>query len=147
MNTALFGPVLAAEDEETDRFILQRAFSRAELTCPLTLVADGQQAIDYLCGGAPFSDRKVHPFPALLLLDLKMPRMTGFDVLEWLGARPEFNCLPVVVLTSSAHASDVQKARQLGALDYIVKPHEFSQLVKILRELGERWLNRPRLSV
>jgi CheY-like chemotaxis protein len=144
MNTPLV-PVLAAEDEETDRFILQRAFSQAMLNGPLILVPDGQQAIDYLNGAAPYHDRTLHPFPVLLLLDLKMPRMTGFDVLTWLKARPEFERLPVVVLTSSAHDSDIQKARELGARDYIVKPHDFSQLVDLMRQLGVHWLQAPDL--
>jgi CheY-like chemotaxis protein len=144
MNTPLL-PVLAAEDEETDQFILKRAFSQAKLACPLILVSDGQQAIDYLNGDAPYGDRMAYPLPALLLLDLKMPRVTGFDVLAWLATRPEFSSLPVIVLTSSDHDSDIQKARQLGARDYIVKPHSFSHLVNIIRGLGDRWLQATNL--
>jgi CheY-like chemotaxis protein len=72
-----------------------------------------------------------------------MPRMTGCEVLVWLRERPEFKRLPVVVLTSSAHDSDIQKARDLGALDYIVKPHDFSHLVVIMQQLGLRWLQTP----
>jgi CheY-like chemotaxis protein len=133
-------PVLVAEDEETDGFILRLGFERAGLPNPLLVVRDGQEALDYLIGNAPYADRSIHPLPALLLLDLKMPRMNGFEVLAWLATRPDFKDLPAVVLSSSSDDSDIQKARQMGARDYFVKPHSLSDLVKILQRLHTRWL-------
>jgi CheY-like chemotaxis protein len=130
-------PILAAEDEETDRFILNLAFEKAKLRHPLVTVRDGKECVEYLSGIGPFADRGLHPLPALLSLDLKMPRMHGFEVLEWLGTRPEFKNLPVVVLSSSSDNCDIQKARQLGALDYFVKPHSLDDLVKILQQMDK----------
>src|SRR5690349_9391672 len=94
-------PILAAENEETDRFILNLAFDRAKLPHPLVMVGDGSQCVDYLSGTGTFADRALHPLPVLLLLDLKMPHMHGFEVLEWLASQPQFKDLPVLVLSSS----------------------------------------------
>jgi CheY-like chemotaxis protein len=140
MKAKLF-PVLAAEDEESDRFILQRAFERSGLNHPLILVRDGREALDYLSGDGAFADRALHPLPRLVILDLKMPRLSGFDVLAWLVARPDFKDLPAVVLSSSSDDADIQKARQLGARDYFVKPHSLDELVTIIRGLHDRWLS------
>lgn len=138
--SATLPPILAAEDEETDRFILQRAFDKAKMPHPLATVRDGKECVDYLSGVGPYADRTLHPMPALLMLDLKMPRMGGFDVLMWLATRPEFENLPVVVLSSSSADSDIEQARRLGARDYFVKPHAPSDLVKTLQSLQSRWL-------
>lgn len=137
--SAMMRPILAAEDEETDRFILNLAFERAKLPGPLMTVNDGGECVDYLSGVGSFADRALHPLPALLLLDLKMPRMHGFEVLQWLATRPELKDLPAVVLSSSPDESDIQKARQLGARDYFVKPQSLDELVKILQQVHERW--------
>ena len=138
--SALSLPILAAEDEETERFLLKIAFERTGLPNPLVTVGDGKEAVDYLAGHAPYTDRAIHPLPALLLLDLKMPRMNGFDVLAWLAARPEFRDLPVAVLSSSPDESDIARARQMGACAYFVKPHDLSDLVKIIQSLPDLWL-------
>ena len=132
--------VLAAEDEPTDAFILQLAFEKAGLANHLTIVGDGQAAVDYLSGVPPYGDRAVHPLPALLILDLKMPRMNGFDVLTWLRAHPGFTALPAVVLSSSSDDEDIKRARSLGVRDYFVKPHCLDDLVAILHGLRAHWL-------
>ena len=93
-------PVLVAEDEQSDAHILRLAFQRAGIPRSLVVVTDGQEAIDYLCGNPPYTDRSAHPLPGLLLVDLKMPRMTGFDVLAWLASRPDFQHLPAIVFSS-----------------------------------------------
>ena len=135
--------VLAAEDDDGDATLLRLAFRRAEIAHPLTIVRDGQEAIDYLSGAAPFVDRSKFPMPALVLLDLKMPRLNGFDVLDWWSKNTALRDLPLVVLSSSSHDSDIVKAKAMGAREYIVKPHGFSQLAKLMRELCKRWLPSP----
>jgi CheY-like chemotaxis protein len=137
----LMRPVLAAEDDEGDGMLLRLAFKRAGISHPLIVVRDGQEAIDYLNGQPPYDDRVAYPLPALFLLDLKMPRLNGFDVLTWWATRPEFSNLPVVVLSSSSHETDIDNARKMGAREFIIKPHGFTQLTKLLQELSGRWLS------
>jgi CheY-like chemotaxis protein len=137
-------PILSAEDESTDRLILQIAYRGTGLPHSLVFVQDGVEAVDYLAGKPPYSDRLANPLPGLLMLDLKMPRMDGFDVLAWLTGQPELRDLPVVVLSSSSNDADVERARNLGARDYLVKPHDFRDLTRMLRELVDRWLPHVR---
>lgn len=132
--------ILAAEDEETDGLLLREALKIARLPNPLAIVRDGEAVVDYLTGTPPYQDRQAHPMPGLLLLDLKMPRMNGFDVLKWLASRPEFQELPVIVLSSSEDRRDVDKARQMGARDYFVKPHDYRNLAPLLIDCAQRWL-------
>jgi CheY-like chemotaxis protein len=134
--------VLAAEDEESDRLILQHVFKRAGVTCPIILVRDGSEVVDYLSGHEPYADRAVHPLPRLLLLDLKMPRMSGFDVLAWLETRPEFHGIPAVVLSSSCDESDISTARDMGARDFLSKPHDLHDFIKIIEVLNSKWLGK-----
>src|SRR5439155_21926607 len=94
-------------------------------------VTDGDEALDYLEGKPPFSDRELYPVPRLVLLDLKMPRVSGFEVLSWVRADPALQVMPVVVLSSSSHDVDVRRAYQLGANSYVVKPVAFDSLVVI----------------
>ncbi len=141
MTSGLQKTVLAAEDEESDAFFLRRAFERAGLTNPLVIVHDGQEAVDYLAGQGAYADRAVHPMPALLLLDLKMPRMNGIEVLTWKGQRPEFKNLPAVVLSSSPDQSDIRRAKDAGAQEYFVKPHSLHDLIGVVEALSARWLS------
>jgi CheY-like chemotaxis protein len=135
--------VLAAEDEETDALILRLAFEKAGVTNPLIIVRDGQEVINYLTGNSPRQEPTAHPMPALLTLDLKMPRMNGFDVLAWLRTRSEFKYLPAVVISSSSDEADIEKARSLGARDYFVKPHYIGDFIAIMHTLQRRWLVHP----
>ena len=132
-------PILSVEDEETDRFLLRVAHKKSGLQNPLVFADDGQAAVDYFDGKPPFQDRGAHPLPGLILLDLKMPRMDGFDVLAWLAKRPEFRQLPVVILSSSSNEADIQKAREMGALDYRMKSADLQELVSMMRDLAQRW--------
>lgn len=134
-------PILAAEDEKSDRMILELGFQRAKVPHPLVIVRDGQEAVDYLSGKDRYADRLAHPLPALIVLDLKMPRMNGFDVLAWLARHPEFNQIPVVMLSSSGDELDMKKARQLGAREYFVKPHSLEELIKIAHQIQALWLS------
>jgi CheY-like chemotaxis protein len=133
--------ILVAEDDENDIFLMSRAFTRAAIPNPLFVVHNGQEAVDYLSGKGDFSKRDKFPLPGLMLLDLKMPWMDGFDVLKWLRAHPQFDNLPVVVLTSSKLQSDVDQSRQLGVYDYRVKPHGFDDLVRLLDDVRKCWLD------
>ena len=134
--------VLVADDDENDFIILRRAFQKAGLTHRLIHVLDGEAAIDYLSGKAPYADRVRYPAPSLLLLDLKMPRVNGFDVLAWLQSRSDLHALNVIVLSASQLEADKNQATQLGADDYRTKPHDFDELVRMARELDERWTSQ-----
>ena len=114
--------LLLVEDNEDDVFIFRRALARAALGNDVQVVTDGQDAIDYLAGAGPFAERARFPLPYLVLLDLKLPRRSGLEVLEWVRGQPELAHIPVIVLTSSAEARDIQRTRELGALHYLVKP-------------------------
>jgi CheY-like chemotaxis protein len=103
-------------------------------------VLDGQQVIEYLNGEGRYADRTRHPVPNLVLLDLKMPRVTGFDVLTWLRGRPDLKDMPVVVLTSSNYPDDLEAARKLGAADYRLKPSNPQHLVQVALEVDAQWL-------
>ena len=118
--------------------ILRMALERSGISNPLVVVRDGQEAIDYLMGEGVYADRTAYPLPGLLLLDLKMPRMNGLDVLGWLRGRAEFNHLPKVVLSSSPDESDIRRAKLAGAQEYFVKPHSLRELIGILQTLRSR---------
>src|ERR1041385_2123941 len=122
-------PILLAEDDKNDIFLMRRAFDSAGFLNPLFVVHNGEEVIQYLEGTGQFSPREKYPLPGLLLLDLKMPLMDGFDVLAWVRVHPEFDTLPVVLLTSSRQAVDIEKSRQMGVYDYRVKPQAFDDLV------------------
>ena len=132
--------ILLAEDDENDVFLVRRALQKAGLGHLLMHVANGEEAISYLSGKEPYADRSKNPLPGLLLLDLKMPVATGFDVLAWLRTRSDFKQLPVIILSGSDRDSDKQEASKAGAADYQVKPIAFDELVKIMQALDARWL-------
>ena len=131
-----------AEDQTNDAFILERAFKKTGAKATLHFVRDGQEAIDYLEGEELFSDRNAYPLPTLLLLDLKMPRMDGFDVLEWVRSQKSLRRLLVVVFSSSEEIGDINRAYDLGANSYLVKPADFDELLKLAEDLGRYWLVR-----
>ena len=135
--------VLYAEDEANDIFFLKRAFKQACSTHSLSCVLDGEQAIQYLACDGPFADRTSHPLPALVLLDINMPKKTGLEVLEWIRQEPRFKSLPVVMFTSSLRMEDMERSRQLGADDYLSKPGSPLKLVDLVKSLEARWLSRP----
>ena len=132
--------ILWAEDDENDVLLIQHALQKAKLGHRLLRVPDGQAAINYLAGNPPHDDRARFPLPDLLLLDLKMPRLGGFEVLAWKGSQPGLQNLPAIVLSSSSHDADVERARSLGAVDYLVKPCAPEELVELLLKLDSEWL-------
>jgi CheY-like chemotaxis protein len=129
--------ILIAEDDENDVCLIKRAFHKARFENPLSVVRDGEEAVTYLQGLEPYANRENNPPPALVLLDLKMPRKNGFEVLEWIRHQPEFNDLPVVVLTSSQESADISRAYALGANSYLVKPASFPSLVDMMNRLRQ----------
>jgi CheY-like chemotaxis protein len=142
-------PILLVEDEENDVMLLQRAFRRAGMVNPLQVVRHGDDAVAYLEGTGEFADRAKYPLPVLVLLDLKLPRRTGLEVLEWVKERPGLKKIPIVVLTSSKNDSDVDRAYELGANSYLVKPVSFETLLELVKSLELYWLvlnERPKVS-
>jgi len=137
---AVHGVVLLVEDNPDDAFLIKRAFKKAKLANPLFVVEDGEEAVAYLAGEGRFSDREAYPFPMLMLLDLKLPKMSGFEVLQWRMEHPETKRLPVVVLTSSNQTPDIARAYDLGASSYLVKPVSFDGLMDMVKVLGMYWL-------
>jgi CheY-like chemotaxis protein len=133
--------ILLADDQPDDVFFMRIALQKAALPNPLFVARDGQEAVDYLSGDGPYADRKTFPLPSLLLLDLKMSRLNGFDVLAWLKEHPEINRFPTVVLSNSDLKADVHKAKELGARDYRVKPLGIDGLIVMLLDLHGRWLD------
>jgi CheY-like chemotaxis protein len=132
--------MLIAEDREADIQLLKLAFSRAKSQARLHFVRDGQEAIHYLNGEGQFADRAQHPIPAMLLLDLNMPIIDGFSVLEWLRSRKDsLSRLPVVVFTSSAEPKDINRSYDLGANSYLVKPLTPNKLTEIVHYLDAYW--------
>ena len=144
MNNGGSSPVLYAEDDENDAFLMQRAFKQAEVTNPLPVVPTGIAAIQYLSGTGEFADRSKYPMPGLVLLDLKLPGESGFEVLSWIRARPSTAPLPVVVLTSSNQESDMQLAYRTGANGYLIKPGRPEELLVMVKGIRDYWLAQNR---
>ena len=132
--------VLVVDDNRNDLFLLRRGFNRAGLAADLFDLPDGFPALEYLRGSPPYDDRARFPFPNLLLLDLKMPRINGLNVLAWLAGRPDMKKLPALVLTSSSLPADREIAMKLGAREFLVKPTDPSDWVKLAQGLHQRWL-------
>jgi len=133
--------ILLAEDREDDILLIRRAFQKAYVNNPLHVVRDGEEAISYLSGEGKYSNRAEFPLPDLMLLDLKMPRVDGFEVLEWIRKQPGLASLRVVVLTASDHLRDVNRAYKLGANSFMVKPVDFEDVVHMSRFLTVYWLD------
>ena len=136
--------ILLVEDLEDDILLIRRAFAAAKLTTPLYVVRDGEEAIEYLEGVGKYSNRAEYPLPQLILLDLKMPKMGGIEVLRWIKRQPELKALRVVVLTSSESISDVNEAYEVGANSFLVKPLEFENYPAMLRTLSAFWFHTSR---
>ena len=132
--------MLLVEDDPNDILLIQRAFAKACLVNPLKVVRDGEEALNYLSGSGDFADRGRYPLPSLILLDLKLPRKSGLEILQWLRQQPVLKHIPVIVLTSSKESSDVSRAYDLGANSYLVKPLNYEALVEMMDALNRFWL-------
>jgi CheY-like chemotaxis protein len=133
--------ILLVDDNEDDIFLMQRALTASGIDDPVQIVIDGQQAIDYLGGIGSFSDRAQFPLPSLILLDLKLPLKPGLEVLKWIRSNPDLQLMLVIILTSSAESSDINKAYSLGANSYLVKPSTFSGLADMVKAIKSYWLS------
>jgi CheY-like chemotaxis protein len=131
--------ILIAEDTETDAELVKIALRSIGVKNSAEIVPDGQAVIDYLCGTGKYHDRAAFPFPSILFVDLKMPRVNGFELLRWLKDHPECSIIPVIVLSSSKTESDVTMAYQLGANAYLMKPANLDDLKAMLRTTLEFW--------
>jgi len=131
--------ILLVEDDPSDILLMGHAITRAGLEHSVSVVRDGEEAIAYLAAHSADPPRDRAPLPILILLDLKLPKKSGFEVLEWLRRQPRVRHLPVVILTSSSEKADVERAYELGANSYILKPTGFSQLLETVRMLKHYW--------
>ena len=132
--------ILMVDDNESDTFLVRSAFKKAAFNNPLQEVRNGEEAIAYLKGDAPYSDRDKYPLPIIMLLDLNMPMKNGFDVLTWLRAQPGLKRLTVIILTASMRMEDVERAFDLGANSFLVKPSSLEDLTAMIRSLRD-WLH------
>lgn len=128
--------ILTVDDSGDDTLLFQRACRKCEASFTLQAVNNGQRAIDYLSGMDDFADRKQHPIPDLLLLDLKMPGKNGFEVLEWIRQQTHSKDLPVIIFSSSDHYGDIRNAYQKGATWYVMKPGDYSDLITIVSTIN-----------
>jgi len=131
--------VLHIDDDPNDTELLRAAVRKAGAPFVLHNVEDGENAIAYLSGQGPYADRQRYQMPSLILLDLKMPRATGFEILSWIRAHPELGDLPVVVLSGSELQDDIRQAYAHGANSYHIKPLGFEALVSLVRTLNQAW--------
>lgn len=131
--------ILHVEDDANDVILIGRAFRKANISSAVEVAYDGEQAVAYLSGQPPFADRTRYPVPSLVLLDLKLPRKSGLDVLAWIRGNPELKRLPVVILSSSKQSIDINRAYDLGANGYLAKPVNFDEMTEVGRTLDQFW--------
>ena len=132
--------ILVAEDDPNDAALLEKAIRKNGFEYPLRMVADGGEAICYLEGQGKYADRSQFPFPRVLITDLKMPRLNGLELLEWLRDHPKSYVLPTILLSGSSLLVDVVRAYRLGVNTYFQKPGSFGELVEIVRVAHEYWM-------
>lgn len=132
--------ILVVEDDANDTFLLKRAFEKNGIDLPVHVCTDGEDAMQYLQGKGRYSDRVKFPFPRVVITDLKMPKASGFDLLEWLLKHPECSLIPRIVLSASAEEKDVTRAYQLGANCYFQKPRSFDELCELVKIANTFWL-------
>ena len=132
--------VLLVEDNPDDAELIAHAFGKAGIGNPMIVVDDGEKATDYVHGRSAYADRRRFPVPGIILLDLKLPRRSGFEVLEAIRVTEATRRVPVVVLTSSSQEDDIRRAYDVGANSYLVKPIGRDALVTMVRSLDAFWM-------
>jgi CheY-like chemotaxis protein len=136
-------PILLAEDLEDDAKIIQYVLKKAQVMNPIIVVPDGAEAVAYLKGEGFYADRAKFPLPAVLLLDLKMPKRNGFEVLEWCKTQPELKNMLVVVLSGYQDLDSVNRAYALGAHSFLVKPCNVEDISNLMRSFKGYWTSAP----
>ncbi len=131
--------VLLVEDDLNDIFLVKRAFKKAQVKNPLQVVTDGQEAILYLRGEGKYNDRAAYPWPRLIVMDIRMPRKTGFEVLEWVKHDGLLRRIPIVIVSSSDNHSDINRAYELGANAYMVKPVDYRAVEHLFESITHYW--------
>jgi CheY-like chemotaxis protein len=131
--------ILLVEDRPDDVFLMLCSFEKAGIKNPIQVARDGEEAIDYLSGAHKYSDRQAYPLPELVLLDLKLPKVDGFEVLRWIRTTSGLGGLRVVVLTSSDDINDVNTAYSIGANSFLVKPMDFNRFVELSGFISDNW--------
>ncbi|HWF20250.1 MAG TPA: response regulator [Verrucomicrobiae bacterium] len=139
MNDADQFTVLLVEDDLNDIFLVKRAFKRADIRNPLQVVTDGVEAIHYLQGEGKYADRNLHPLPRLVVMDIKMPRKSGFEVLEWIKGDGTLKRIPVIIVSSSDQPQDINRAYELGANAYMIKPMDFRSVEHLFQSITHYW--------
>ena len=129
--------ILLVEDNDEDVFLFRRALRKEHLDCAVQTAENGEIAIEYLGGVGKYADRTLHPFPSLVLLDLKLPYVNGFEVLTWIATQPSCRDLRIIVLTSSGEEPDRAKAAQFGIREYFLKPPTSELVAEVVKTLQE----------
>jgi CheY-like chemotaxis protein len=132
--------ILIVDDDENDIFFVKRAFTEINVHCTFQVLKNGQQVVDYLLGDGEYSNREKYPLPMMILMDLKMPIMDGFEVLAWLRGRPGIKVIPTIVFSSSDLAEDITRAYELGANSFMTKSVTYDGLLLKLQTLSHYWL-------
>jgi CheY-like chemotaxis protein len=133
-------PILLVEDNDDDVFFMKRALQAAQINNAIHVAQDGEEAIEYLSGTGKYQDRGQFPLPALVLLDLKMPRRGGLEVLQWIREQPALRTLVVVILTTSRENTDIERAYLLGANSFLLKPSNTKILSEMMTAVKLYWL-------
>jgi CheY-like chemotaxis protein len=133
--------ILVVEDEHADALLILRALKRAGVTYDVRLIDDGERARDYLLGKPPHDNRARYPMPSLVLLDLKLRKLGGLDILKQLQQAGTVNAVPIIVLSSSSRDDDIEKAYRYGANSYLVKPARFQDFCKLAEQIRSYWLS------
>ena len=143
--------ILLVEDDSADALLIRRALEKSGLDFKFSRLKHGDEAIEYLSGAPPFSQRETQPLPDVILLDIKLPRRSGFEVLEWIRSQSAaVSRIPVVMLTSSRHTVDVNRAYDLRANGYLTKPetaHQLQQMLMDFKKYWLRWNEQPEVAV
>ena len=132
--------ILLVEDIPSDAALIRRSFEKTNVLNPIVWTKNGQEALGYLSGLGQYSDRTKYPLPALILLDLDLPEMTGFELLQWKRSQPNIRRIPVVILTIDSASSTVNAAYDLGANSYLVKPGNPEEVMRVVKIIQEYWL-------
>lgn len=136
------GTILYVEDEENDVMFMRHAWKKAGLLNPLQVVTDGEQAMHHLAGEGKYANREEYPMPFLVLLDLKLPKVSGLELIKWIREQPAIHTLQVVILTSSNQPVDIHAAHALRANAYLIKPPDAEGLAQMAASLKDFWMSR-----